>query len=87
VVGEASRLTVEFAHFRELRPPARPRELSLLGVERSFRGPKGQESLSQGFCFLPDAPKGAPADEAPRNRVWKCRCPFKALMLECVSQG
>jgi hypothetical protein len=31
------------------RPPARPSEHNLLGVESGFRGPKGEESLAQGF--------------------------------------
>jgi hypothetical protein len=32
---------VEFGHFREQKPTARPEELGLLGVERGSPGPKG----------------------------------------------
>jgi hypothetical protein len=39
---------LKFGQFGELSRPARPRELSFLGVERGSRGPKGQESLAEG---------------------------------------
>ena len=51
------------------RPPARPSEHNLLGVESGFRGPMGQEGLAHGFLFIAGGPERAPPDQAPRNHA------------------
>jgi hypothetical protein len=50
-VGEESCFALDFGHFGELRSLEPTTELSLLGVERSYRGPEGSGELSPGFAW------------------------------------
>jgi len=78
---------LEFGHFKEQKPTARPEELGLLGVERGSPGPKGPapkglKNLAQGlpwvFGLRLEALKGRPLTRRQGNISRNAGGPFRA---------
>jgi hypothetical protein len=86
---------LEFGHFREQKPTARPEELGLLGVERGSPGPKGPapkglKNLAQGlpwvFGLRLEALKGRPLTRRQGTSLEMPVAPSGLLTLGRVSQ-
>jgi hypothetical protein len=87
---------LEFGHFRDQKPTARPKELGLLGVERGSPGPKGPapkglKNLAHGlpcvFGLSLEALKGCPLTRRQGTSLEVPVAPSGLLTLGRVSQG